>query len=224
MVSGAVTKDFGVLACDSAEYNLESLKTTFESPKLGILENGSAIFSYVGTPLYFSKLDKAKLSESFEKSCNYLKEYLKSMRPEVEESLRKITDDEDHRQPNFCLFVLGLHKGIPTLAQFNSFLGFAPHYLWSGNGVKFSSLLFGDDSKPEKNQIFKDSTVFMEEEAKKYESMTPGIVGEILIRGIYKKADLEMTIGLKEKYAGGVINVAKIDKEGITPLSGYVVV
>jgi len=224
MVSVGVTKDFGVLACDSADYDLTDWSITFETPKLGIVSNGKAIMSYVGTPLYFSSIEKDKLAQSFENACIYLKQYLQKMKPDVEASLQEITDDEDHRKPNLCVFYMGIHKGIPTLAQFNSFLDFVPRYLWSTNGLKFSTVLFGDDSKPEKQEIFKQSTKFMEDESKFYDKISPGIVGEILTRGIYKKADLEMTIGTKQKYAGGVVNVAKLDKNGVTPLSGYLVV
>lgn len=223
MIAAGVTKDFGVLACDSADYDLETLGITFETAKLGIVSTGQAAMTYVGTPLYFSSLDKDKLRQTFEGACLYLKTYLQFMKPHVQESLKEITDDVDHQQPNLCVFFMGLHKGFPTVAQFNSFLDFAPRYLWSDNGLKFSTVLFGDDSKPEKNEIFKQSTKFMEDEAKFYETVTPGIVGEILTRGIYKKADLEMTIGTKQKYAGGVVNVAKVDKQGVTPMSGFLV-
>lgn len=224
MISVGVTKDFGVLACDSAAYDLNTLKTSFETPKLGVISNGKAVMSYVGTPLYFASIDRQKLAQSFEGVCIYLKNYLLGIRPDVVEGLKNETEDEDERKPHICLFYLGIHKGYPTLAQFNSFNDFVPKYLWSDNGLKFSTILFGDDSNPEKQAIFKESTKFMEQEAKFYDEVTPGLVGEILTRGIYKKADLEMTIGTKKKYAGGIVNAAKVDKNGVTPLSGYLIV
>lgn len=224
MIASGITKDFGVLACDSAAYDFGKLETSFETPKLGIASNGQALITYVGSPLYFASMDKEKLKQPFESVCLYLKSYLKQTRPDVEESLKEMTEDEDERKPNLCLFYMGIHKGYPTLAQFNSFLDFSPKYLWSDNGLKFSTILYGDDSNPGKQAIFKDSTKFMETEAKAYEKHSPGIVGEILTRGIYKKADLEMNIGLKKKYAGGVVNVAMLNKDGVQPLSGFLVV
>jgi hypothetical protein len=224
MIAAGVTKDYGVIACDSADFDVTTSAISFETPKLGLVSTGKAAMTYVGTPLYFSSIDKSKLTQPFDSVCIYLKTYLQSMRNHVGEALKEITDDIDHQQPNICVFFMGLHKNVPTLAQFNSFLDFSPRYLWSDNGLKFSTVLYGDDSKPEKNEIFKESTKFMENEAKFYDKVSPGIVAEILTRGIYKKADLEMTIGTKQKYAGGVVNVAKVDKEGVTPLSGYLVI
>lgn len=158
----------------------------------------------------------------------YLQGYLKEMRPDVEALMKESIPDPDENRPHFCLYVLGLHGKRPTLAQFNSFLDFAPKYLWSDGyeQPKFSTLLYGDDSVPGKAQIFKEATKFMEEEAKKRTGqMTPGLLGEILTRGIYRKADLEETIGTKKKYAGGVINAAVVKSDGtIYSLSGMEVI
>jgi len=129
--------------------------------------------------------------------------------------------DEDEAKPHLCVLLMGMHKGFPTLAQFNSFLDFKPRYLYSEAGPKFSTILYGDDSKPEKAAIFKEATSYMEMRAARFEELTPGLMGEILTRGIYQKADAEMKIGTKKKYAGGMVNAAAVTPAGTYPLSGF---
>ncbi len=218
MIAAGVTKDFGVLACDSAQYDTGLGQTSFETPKLLIIGNGA--LSFIGTHLYFANLDKSKLMQPFDAACLYLKEYLLGQRPIVEAAMKEGITDPDEQNPSFCLFYLGYHGGHPTVAQFNSYRDFVPVYLWSSDSLKFSTVLYGDDS--DKARLFKESKEYMELKAKQLEPTTPGVVAEILTRGIYRKADEEMKIGLKKKYAGGVVNAAMIDKAGIRSLSGAI--
>ena len=223
MIAAGVTKDFGVLASDSASYVSDEGEMSFESPKL--VSIGKYLLTFIGTPLYFSRIDRSRFGVKLNELSLYLQDYLKGIRRDVDDLLKQSITDPDENQPNFCLYVLGVHGNYPTLAQFNSFNDFKPKYLWSDNGLKFSSVLYGDDSKPEKQAMFKETTKFMEEEAKRIGTVTPGVVGEILTRGIYKKADLEMNIGTKKKYAGGMVNAAVIRNDGtLAPLSGIEIV
>ncbi len=218
MVGSAVTKDFGVMASDGAMYDTEKGEMSFENPKLMVF--GQKALSFIGTHLYLANLDRARMSMPFDALCLFMKDYLKEQKPKVEDQMKAIPD-ADEAKPHFCLFLMGMHRGFPTVAQFNSFADFEPKYLWSDNGLKFSTILFGDDSQPEKAAIFKDSTQYMEMKAKQYEAVSPGIVAEILTRGIYRKADEEMKIGLKKKYAGGAVSVVSLSKAGISALSGF---
>jgi hypothetical protein len=241
-IAAAVTKDSGVLACDSANYNTETGEMSFETPKLSIW-NGKYLATFVGTNTYFSRIDEKKFLLPMDQLSLYLQGYLKEMKPDVENLMKESISDPDENKPYFCLYVMGLHGKRPTLAQFNSFLDFAPKYLWNDGSqpVKFATLLYGDDSVPGKAQIFKDSTKFMEAEAEKYrlkpgtgnsdvnvyqhQSLTPGLLAEILTRGIYKKADLEETIGTKKKYAGGSVSAGVVHSDGrIYSLSGMEVI
>lgn len=218
LVAGAVTKDYGVLACDSAMYDTEKGEASFESAKLYMGPKG--IFSFIGSGLYLANMDRSKFQMPFSSTCLYLKEYLKAERPKVEEMMKEIKD-EDEKRPDFCLLYLGYHQGKPCIAQFNSFLDFVPRYLWSDGDIRFSSIFYGDDSNPDKKHLFRDATSYMEMKSKSYEKLTPGIVGEILTRGIYHKADQEMKIGDKKKYAGGIVSAAMIDRNGVRSLSGF---
>ena len=224
MIATGITKDFGVMASDSASYVADAGKIAFETPKLSIIGN-KYILSFLGTPLYFSRLDVSKFTLPMNALSLYVQEYLRSMKKDVENILDQTVQDTDEKEPNFCLYVLGMHGKRPMLAQFNSFLDFAPRYLWSDNGLKFSSVLYGDDSNKEKQAMFKESHDYMVKSAGKIPEVTPGLVGEILTRGIYHKADLEEKIGTKKKYAGGIVNAAGIMKDGkIFSLSGVEVV
>ena len=218
MIGAATNKDFGVIATDSAQYDTEKKAVTFESPKLAILPHGA--MSFIGTGLYFVNMDRTKLTRPFGEMCLYLSEYLKTQREPVAKLMKEGISDVDEQDPNFCLFLLGFHNGHPVVAQLNSFADFVPRYLWSSNGLKFSTILYGDDS--DKAKLFKSATEYAEMKAKSYENLTPGIVGEILTRSIYRKADEEMKIGDKKKYAGGPVNCAMVDKNGVRPLSGWV--
>lgn len=226
MISAAATKDFGVLACDSAMYNTESGKMSFDTIRMMVSKSGKLAFSFIGTYLYLANLDKDKLAQPFDAACIYLKDYLRSQKDSVAEQMKAGIVDEDENKPNFCAFALGTHSGRPVVAQFNSFNDFAPRYIWTDGGIKFASILYGDDSNPEKQAMFKESIEYMEMKAAQFPELTPGIVGEILTRGIHKKADLEMNIGLKKKYAGGVVNVVSIRRENgaIESLSNFMVI
>ncbi|MFI5206084.1 MAG: hypothetical protein ACHQVK_04020 [Candidatus Paceibacterales bacterium] len=149
---------------------------------------------------------------------------MKGEKSKVEKILKAEIADPDENKGHFCLFVLGVHNKLPTMVQFNSFLNFKPKYLYSNGGIKFSSIFYGDDN-PEKKKLFTEAKDYMEKKAHKYEKrgmeLTPGLVGEILTRGIYHKADAEMAMGDNKKYAGGVVNAAAIFSSGqMIPLSG----
>lgn len=218
MIASAVTRDFGLIASDSAQYDTSQGKMSFQSLKLFFTQR--YLLTFIGTPAYFAKIDRSKFDKDLHTATIYLKDYLQKMKPEVTKTLTSEIADEDENKPNFCLFLLGVHKGLPTMTQFNSFKNFEPRYLYNQKeGVKFSTIYYGDDN-PKKKEIFTQATEFMEKKAADLKATTPGILGEVLTRGIYKKADLEMKLEGK-KYAGGVVNVAGITKGGIIfPLSG----
>lgn len=220
MVASAVTKEFGVLASDSSMYDTDRGEMSFESNRLLIID-GKKIASFIGTHLYLANIDRSKLSMPFSATCLYLKDFFKSQKAAVAGQMKAAIADEDENKPDFCFFLMGLHNSYPTLAQFNSFIEFEPRYIWSSSGLKFASIIYGDDSKPEKAAMFKETNSFMEAEAKRLDAKTPGIVAEVLSRGIYHKADEEMKIGTKRKYAGGPTNAAMLNKNGVVSLSGF---
>jgi len=223
MIAAALTSEYGVLAADSASYSPEDKKIGYETGKLSLIRN-RYLMAFIGTNLYFTRMDWRRFDLPLKNVSLYLQGYLKEIRPDVESSLKETIEDKDEQNPHFCLYVLGMHNHYPTLVQLNSFKDFAPRYLWSDDGLKFSTLLYGDDN-PKKGEVFKESTKYMTELAKRYGNHTPGLVGEILTRGIYKKADLEMKIGDKRKYAGGIVNAAFMSKAGqIQQLSGLEVI
>lgn len=219
MLVAAVTKDFGVIATDSAKFDMEKQESIFDSQKLFHTTNNKYLVSFIGTPLYLANIDFSRFAMPLDGLSLYLKDYLKKMKPKVGAILKSEIGDKDEQEPNVCMFVLGMHKKIPTLAQYNVFHEFEPQYLWTKDaGIKFSTIYYGGDT-PKKNEVFKESTAYMEKKAAHYQSLTPGLVGEILTRGIYKKADLEEK-EFGTKYAGGVVNVAFVRPEGLFTLSG----
>lgn len=214
MIACCVTKEFGVIASDSAHANNGVL--TFDFPKLHFF-NGKYLFTYVGASAYFSKINMKKFDEDLSSLVIYLSDYFQSIQEEVGKTLKELNSDPEYQQPRLCAFLLGVYNKKPTLVQFNSFLGFKPKYLYSDDKPKFSTIFYGDDN-PEKKKIFLESTAYMEKKAhklsKKGIELTPGVVGEILVRGIYKKVDLEMEIKPYRKYAGGVVCVSSLLKDG----------
>lgn len=239
-VTAAVTKDFGVMASDSAMYDTEKGEMSFESPKIVVFDQKKVV-SFIGTHLYLANLDRAKMSMPFDALCLFLKDYFKAEKPKVEEMMKQAISDTDEQRPLFCLFLMGLHRGLPTVAQFNVFNDFEPKYLWSKGGLEFATVLYGDDTNPDKQALFKETTQYMKTTANQWfgeqdssggnvnnqipksdMKVSPGTVAEILTRGIYHKADEEMKIGLKKKYAGGAVSVMALNKVGVYPLSGFV--
>lgn len=214
MIACGINKDFGVLAADSAQYLTDKGEISFEVTK--VVKIGKYLMTFIGTSLYFVNMDRSKFNLPLDQLSHYLSTFFRSEKPNVEETMKEHIQDEDENKPHLCVYVMGLHAKRPTLAQFNSFLDFRPKYLWSDNELKFSTILYGDDSKPEKQAMFKESSIYMEEIIKTFDcEPSPGLVGEALTRGIYKKADLEMKIGLKKKYAGGMVQAAVIKKDGL---------
>ena len=213
IISGCVTKDFGVIASDSAMY--DNGKVSFNLPKMNFV-NGN-LLTFIGMPLFFMNLDKFKIGSCFLASVIYLKDHFRSMEKQVGEILTKVNSNPDDQKPVLCAFLMGVHDKRPVLAQFNSFQGFEPTYLYSDNGPKFSTIFYGDD-KPDKKKMFIDSTSFMEEKLKDFSDKgieaTPWVLGEILTRGIYSKADAEEKMEPRKKYAGGIVTVASIHSDG----------
>lgn len=217
IINACLTKDYGVIASDSAEWNPNTKTMTFEKPKL-MWVGGKHLMTFIGSNLFLTNLDLSKLSLSFDCLCVYLTEFLQGINDSVQETFKGLVTDENEYPAKFCLFLLGVHNGNPALAQFNSFINFKPHFLWSDDGIKFASIYYGEDN-PDKQEIFLKTTEFMEEIARNYSGryggqISHGLAGEILTRGIYRKADLEEQIGDKVKYAGGVVTVARIDSGG----------
>lgn len=224
MIASVVTPQFGLLATDSAMFDTKQIKMSFDSMKLFFSKQ--YLITFIGTPVYFAKLDKTKLDADLPSLCLYMEDYLKKIRPEVEKTLKSEIADNDENKPNFCLFVLGIAKRLPTLVQFNSELNFKPKYLYSSDKPKFSTIFFGDDN-PAKKKMFVETTEYMErkthKQQKKNIELSPGILAETLTRGIYKKADLEQEIGPKIKYAGGTVNIAGMWNTGLVfQLSGLI--
>ena len=209
MISACVTKDYGVIAADSAMDDNGLLK--YEAPKL--IHFKEKFMTYIGYPTYFSKIDLNKFDGGIAAICIYMEEYFKSMKEEVGDLLKKLNSEENYQQPRLCVFLLGLHNEKPTLVQFNSFSDFKPEFLYSENGPKFSSIFYGDDDLTKK-EIFSKTTDHMNELAeKRIKILSPGIIAEILTRGIYKKADMEEELEGK-KLAGGAITIGQISSHG----------
>ena len=222
MIAAGINDQFGVLAADSAMYDNDSKKIYFESGKVSLIKD-KYLMTFIGTPLYFSRIDWTRFELTLKGLSLYLSDYLRNMKPDVEKEIAKTTDDKDDRIANFCLFVMGLHNNRPTMVQFNSFKNFEPRYIWSENELKFSTIYYGDNE--EKNNVFKESSEYMKKLSTKYEKPSVGLVAEILARGIYKKADLEENIGDKKKYAGGIVNAGFVTSLGsVHSLSGLEVI
>ncbi len=224
MISACVTSEFGILATDSAMFDTKQSKMSFESMKLFFSKQ--YLVTFIGTPVYFAKLDMKKFEMDFPSLCLYMEDYLKKILPEVEKTLKSEIADYDENKPNFCLFVLGIAKRLPTLAQFNSELNFKPKYLYSQDKPKFSTIFFGDDN-PAKKKLFVEATEYMErrthKQVKKGIELRPGILAETMTRGIYKKADMEQEIEPRIKYAGGTVNLAGMWNTGLVfQLSGLI--
>lgn len=180
MIAGALTKDIGVMASDSSIYDSSKGVTIFESPKLAIT-SGKTIISFVGSHLFFSNIDSGKFSMPFDSQCLYLADYL----AKTKDAVTKLLNKEDSE---FSLHIMGLHKGFPKVAKLNSKKNFEPVYQWSENGLEF----YGGDKE------------YMDKKVKKVKrDLSPGILGEILTRGIYRSVEV-----------GGVVNVAYIGKDG----------
>jgi hypothetical protein len=225
MIACGLTKEYGVLAADSSSYEPETKRIGYESPKLSMFPAGRCMATYLGSPLYFSRIDLARFEAPFAAAALYLEGYFREMREDVEGILKETIEDEDERKAHMCCYLLGVHAGRPTLAQINSFQDFKPRFLWADDGVKFATLFYGDESVPGKKDVFRKSSEYMKTLASHHGEMTPGLIGEILTRGIYRKADLEEAIGDKRKYAGGVVNVGVVKRTGeIYPLSGAEVI
>jgi len=213
MIAGALTKNFGVLAADSSMYDTSLGRVTFESPKIA-RTSGNTVFTFIGTQLYLTNIDLKKLTLPFDSMVMYLKDFLKQEEPKVRDMMKEAIRDKDDQKPHFCMLVLGLYKGLPTVAQFSSFKNFNPLYLQAKEKpIVFTTLYYGKNDNVK--NVFSESTKYMYKKSRRYSSFTPGLMGEILTRGIYKKADLEEKLTDKKKYAGGIVNSAYIDKNGI---------
>lgn len=220
-VGGVVTKTFGVLAADSAAYDTSLGKTTFENPKMFVTQKMGYAVTFIGTMAYFMEMPDEIWGLPFAEACKRMSEWFFGRRELVGQRLAEAIADEDENKPNFCCLLMGMHKGYPTLAQFNSFSDFVPKYLWTKDSPAFSTIYFGDDAK--RNDLFKSATEYMELKAKEHADLTPGLAAEVLTRGIYRKADQEQK-QYGKKYAGGVVNCLLVTPHGTRALSGYSVI
>lgn len=210
MMGGVVTKDFGVLASDSARN--EGGNLSYEFPKVFFL-GGRYLLTAIGATPYFSKIDFSRFKQDFASVSLYLEEYLREMQPKVKETLKKLQSDPDYQEANLCVFVLGIHNKKPTIMNLNSFKNFKPTYVVGDERPKFVKIFH-----PEKEKIFTETHDFMEKKTHKYLKkgiiLSPGLLGEVLVRGIYKKADLELETPPHKKYSGGVPTVGVLWTEG----------
>lgn len=208
MISCVLTKEFGVIASDSARN--ENGNLSYEFPKVYFA--GKYLITAIGATPYFSKINKEKFTLDFASLSVYLEDYFKEMKPKVEETLKELNPESYEQYGNLCAFVLGVHNGKPTLMNFNSYSNFKPKYLFSDGAPKFPTIYH-----PEKQEMFDEVKQYMEKKVHKLEKkntvLSPGLLGEILVRGIYKKADIEFEKEQK-KYSGGVPTVAVLYKDG----------
>jgi len=215
MIAAALMPEYGIMAADSAMYRNDVME--FQTQKLMRIGD-KYLVTVVGASLYLRRINPHIFMDKIDTVTRYLEEHFLHIQPSVREDLK----DSDLK-PHFCLYLMGIDHSVPTLIEFNSFQDFKPKIYRATREIKFTTLFYGDDENKEKQEIFKNTTGYMEKSIKEYKRVTPGLVGEILTRGIYHKADLEMKIGEKRKYAGGVVTVGMIDKTGkITGLSNLV--
>jgi hypothetical protein len=204
MITACITPEFGVLAADSAFYEPNTRITSYTAPKL--FKAGNKLATFVGSPQYMVGIDVSQFSNSLEELAKYLQNHLLTRRPEIEKDLQTLPIKPDDMKARLCLFVLGEKDNKPTLLQLNSFKDFKPEYLVPSTKPEFASIYYGDDEI--KKQIFSASTKYMESRLDNWKGkVDPGIIAEILTRGIYKKADLEEK-QYGAKYAGGAVSVA----------------
>lgn len=198
MISCVLTKDYGVIASDSASYSSDG-KMSYGTPKL-FLFNEKHLVTYIGYADYLISADSDKFQYDLPALSVYLSDLLKRVHSERSENKR------------FCLFLLGTHNGTPVLLQLNSFNNFKPTFLEPSEGPVFSSIFYGEDD--EKKKSFEEADKVIGSLLDKWKDrISPGILGEILTRGIYAKADLEEKL-TGDKYCGGVVSVAVMTKEG----------
>lgn len=205
MISGVVTKDFGLLASDSSIFDTRQGVTSFQSLRLFYVPD-NYVLAYQGSPSYFAKIDKSKFYMDVPTLSLYLEDYLKKIKPDIEKAEMKSEETSD-----FCLLVLGLHKKLPTIVQFNNCVNFKPKYLFSDSGFKFSTVIYDDEKKKKQ---YSEMVEYMDKKSHKFEKkgidFSPGIAAEVLIRGIYKAVDTE-----EKKISGGCVNVGGVLSTGI---------
>ena len=218
MIAIGLTKEFGVLASDSAAWSQDQKKMVYEHPKISVVED-RYLLSYVGSNLYFTNFDLTRIVASFNKTALYLEEYLKDMKPRVDHI---IEESKIEKRQDFALVILGVQNSRPLCAVFMEKFDFVPRYNWS---VNENRIIFVPDvqveeekkkpgPKPKKKEKI-SARQFVEELAIKNPPDSPGLMGELLTKGIYRSVN-----GSKEKEIGGVVNAAFVDKIGrIAPLS-----
>jgi hypothetical protein len=205
MMSCGITKDYGVIASDSASY--KDGESSFGSPKIFKIQN--YLVSFIGYQDYFSNLDQSKFSYNFLSLSLYMENYLRNEKLRVEELLKYVVNKD--QDPRICVFVLGLQNGKPTLVQFNSFTDFNAQFTQSDE-PEFAGIFYGEEG-PTKESI-EQATAHMKELSKKWANiMSPGIMAEILTRGIHLKCDVEEKLS-GTKYAGGAVSVASLSSNG----------
>lgn len=215
MIACGITPEYAVMAADSALYQNDVME--YQTPKLLKL-GGKYLVTFIGATMFLERININIFQAEMNDVVTYLVDHFTRHQPIVEAGL-KGTDIP----ANFCFYLLGVKHGTITLIELNSYRNFAPVFTEARNGIKFSSLFYGDDENKDKQELFQRASEYMERKASKHDRMTPGLLGEIVTRGIYHKADMEEKIGEKRKYAGGVVTVGLIDNTGkITGLSNLV--
>lgn len=211
MIACALTKEYGVLASDSALF--QGKKMSFETPKLMI--QGNYLVSFIGNTLYIKDLTVAPFAFGISSLSYQVQGHLRKVREAVQVKT-KLQEEEDGVTlgDQFLMYILGTINDVPTLAVLNSFKNFDIEFV-SHSGKEpatITTIYHGDDSG--KDEIFQQSSEYMRDLLKKYDQVTPGILAEVLTRGIYQKADLEEK-SRGTKYAGGAVSCAFVRSNGV---------
>ena len=206
MIGCALTNEYGVLASDSAMANSDDI-TFFEVPKL--FKYGKYLATFIGNTGYLSGLSPMFFEFEMKGTSIHLQTYLRNVRQIV-----KNRSEKENMSDDFLIYVLGVQDGMPTLLILNSRKNFDIEYLSKKDSdkVTFANIYYGDDS--EKSQIFQDSHEYLKSLVDHYETISPGILAEILTRGIYYKSDQEKK-RLGKKWAGGAVSASFIRPNGI---------
>jgi hypothetical protein len=219
MIAAALTAEFGVLASDSAH----TVETGFSFEVSKLAKVGNYLLSFSGTQLYLSNMNRAKFNGKMDQLSLYVQGFLKEARPNIEELIKEKMSEGI--TSGFSLYVMGVHAKRPTLASFRSTSDFKPKYFWAEKEIKMAPVLSADDDiegSSLASSVVMDQTLKSWTEAKV--KLDPGIVGEVLIRGIQKKSDFVFE-ATKKKSSGGVTSAAVLKADGaIYSLSGMEVI
>ena len=150
MICCALTPDFGVLASDSAAYKQGNM--TYENPKM--FRTGRFLLTYIGINIYLEDIRDEWFQLPMSMAVSSLELHCKLKEANVKLRMKEIMADGDNPDPNICFYVLGLMDGIPTLAEINSYNNYQAVFTKSDGSLRIAGILYGDDSNPEKQEIF----------------------------------------------------------------------